>query len=80
LCAQKYCYSLKTDSDVFIENNPAVLPKNCALRRLEDDVVLRIAGGEFLLYLFAEIVVPVFGFPESVRQPELIDERTVNAE
>ena len=41
---------------------------------------MRIAGGEFLLYLFAEIVVTVFGFPKSMCEPELVDERAVNAE
>src|ERR1700720_2129580 len=66
--------------DVLIEGDPAVLPEDCALGRLEDDVILRIAGGELLLYLFAKIVVTVFGFPESMREPELIDERAVHTE
>jgi hypothetical protein len=65
---------------VYVENRPAVLPEDCAFRRLEDDVVLRIACGELLLYLFAEIVLTVFGFPKAMREPEFIDERAVNTQ
>ena len=42
--------------DVFVENGSAVLQEDRALGRLEDDVVLRVTGGDFLLYFLSEIV------------------------
>src|SRR5437660_9489801 len=66
--------------DDFIENDPAVLPENRSLRRLKNGVVLWIAGGEFLLYFFGEIVVTVFGFPETVCEAVLVHKRPVDAQ
>src|SRR6266478_3990054 len=65
-------------SYVQVQNRSAILPKNRAFGHLEDDVVLRITGIDFLLYLFGKIIMGIFRFPESMWQPIFINQRSVD--
>src|SRR6266852_4407340 len=66
--------------DVLVEDDEAVLHENSPVGRLEDNVVLRIAGGDLLLYFLGEIISGVLGFPKAMCQPVLIDKSAVNSD
>jgi hypothetical protein len=61
-----------------IENALAVLVKHRALRRLKENVSLRISESELGFDLFIEIVGTVLRLPKTVGKMELIDNGTVS--
>ena len=64
--------------EVVVEDHAPVLPQNRPFRRLEEDVVARVAGGEFALDFGGQVVVDIFGFPVAVREAEVVDEGAVD--
>src|ERR1700704_3128133 len=66
--------------DVLVENDAAILHQNGPVGRLEDDVVLRIAGGDLLLYFLREIVCCVFRLPKAMREPVLVDKSAIDSD
>ncbi len=68
-------------TDVFVRSlTDAMLKKNGALRRLENDVAARIAPFELGANFPIQIVVLVLGFPITASQPEGVEQRAVNAD
>ena len=63
---------------VGIQSQPSILPQHRTLRRLEEDVVARVAGRELALDLGGQVVVNVLCLPVAVRQPEIVDKRAVD--
>ena len=68
---------LRRVRQVGVQRQPPVLPQQRPLRRLEENVVARVAGRELALDLGRQVVVDVLGLPVAVRQPEIIDQRAV---
>ena len=64
--------------EVVVEDHAPVLPQNRSFGGLEEDVVARVAGGEFALDFGGQVVVDVFGFPVAVREAEVVDEGAVD--
>ena len=62
-----------------VENGRVILPQNPPLRRLKEDVVAGIPGRKLALHFGGQVVVRVFGLPIAVRQIELVDQRTIDA-
>ena len=63
---------------VGVKDQTPVLPQDGALRRLEKDVVARVAGRELALDLRRQVVVDVLGLPVAVGEAEIVDEGAVN--
>ena len=59
-------------------SHTAVLPEDGAFGSLEEDVVARVAGGEFALDFGGQVVVDVLGFPVAVGEAEVVDEGAVD--
>jgi hypothetical protein len=57
-----------------------VLPKNRPPRRLKDDIFSGIPCDKLLLHLLGEIILHIFGFPETARQLECINECPIRIE
>ena len=68
---------LRGVGQVGVEGQASVLPQHRPLRRLEEDIVARVAGLELALDLGGQVVVNVLGLPVAVRQPEIVDQRAV---
>ena len=63
---------------VGVQRQALVLPEDGALRRLEEDVVARVAGLELALDFRGQVVVNILGLPIAVRQLEIVDQRAVH--
>ena len=69
---------LRRVGEVGVERQAPVLPEHGPARRLEEDVVARVAGRELALDLGGQVVVFVLGLPVAVREVELVDQGAVN--
>ena len=63
--------------NVEIERALAILHEHGAMRRLEEDVVARVAELEFCADLLVEIVARVFGLPQAVDEAEAVEQRAI---
>ena len=71
-------YQLHWVIQIDIKRLLTVLPKDGALRGLEKDVVAGVACCKLPLDLDWQVVVDILRFPITVRQLEIIDQRTIN--